>query len=163
MKTMNTIFVMFVACVAFSKCAHAQTTVGKLMDLEAKVAEKKLLDELEKSNGTAPITPGGVPPISLVGGTPKMAAPVIGVSTPKPKAQNRPPYAINILGVDQDLKADVIVNGRQYQAVKGGMVGEYFVKSIGASGVWLEIQVASKHKGKTTYTTKAVFAALSNS
>lgn len=163
MKTMNTILVMFFACVAYSNSSHAQTTVGKLMDLEAKVAEKKLMDELEKNSATAPIVPGGVPPISLVGGIPKMAAPVMGSDLPKPKVQKRPPYAINILGVDQELKADVVVNGRQYQAVKGGMVGEYLVKSIGASGVWLETQVASKRKGKTTYTTKAVFAALSNS
>lgn len=154
---------LIVACIAFSNSASAQTTVGKLMDLEAKVAEKKLMDELEKNNSSAPIMPGGVPPISLIGGAPKMAAPVIAMEAPKPKMQKRAPYAINILGVDQDLKADVVVNGRQYQAVKGGMVGEYLVKSIGASGVWLETQVATKRKGKTTYTSKAVFAALSNS
>lgn len=160
MKLNLKLMIATLVCLTFSYGAFAQS-IGRLMELEAKVAEKKMLDDLEKSsNQNAMTSPISVPPIALSNNT----LPRSSTSTPTdlaPKKVRNTPYTVSILGVEQDLKADVVIGGRQYQAIKGLTIGEYIVRSIEPTGVWLETQVVIKRKGKQTVDSKRVFAPLS--
>lgn len=161
MLTTKKCICVFMTLLLTSQLQASAQTIGRLMELEQKVAEKELMDKLEKSNAPIGLMPGqggAVPPISLVGQGVK--SPVGSIDAPRPAPVKRTPTAINIFGVGTDLKADVMIGGVQYQAVKGGMVERYLVTDIRPSGVVLEETVTVRKKGKKVPTQKVVFAPL---
>ena len=158
--SLRIIGILFIVC--FSVNATAQSTLGRLLELEAKVAEKKMLDELEKSSVSNPAQFSGapVPAISLINPVQKNAAMPID-DTPRRSAK-RSLVTLSVFGVGNDLKADVIVKGVQYQVSKGGFAGDLLVKDIRPNGVVLEESTTVKKRQKSTSVTKTIFAPIAN-
>lgn len=156
--------IVFFSLMMAASISKGQTlTIGRLMELEAKVAEKELLEKLEKNN--APVVGNGViplqanvPGINQLPGN-KLINPLEVKPSPPAKKQ---PTTLAVFGVGNDLKADVIVNGHQYQASKGGNIANYVVSDVLANGVVLEQTIVVKRKGKKTTEVKRVFAPLAS-
>ncbi len=152
-------FMLLTAIVAQAQTSKTNAvTVNTIMELEDRVAIRKLTEELNKVDAAGAGT--SVPPILPMGSTPSAS----GQSVPPIRKERTVsvdlmPVTEAIYGVRPDYMADVRANGRLYPGVrKGSALGMYSVMEVTGQGVMLERLHITGQKGKQRTDKSLVFA-----
>jgi type IV pilus biogenesis protein PilP len=111
--------------------AQDQVKLGDLLDLEGRLAVKKMTDELNKPNANAPASP----PVSMP--MPSRAPAIV-----------YPTEAVAIYGTAPDYQAQLSMGGQIYTVQKGTWVHEYVVSSITPQGILLTKNASAPTGGR---------------
>jgi hypothetical protein len=120
---------LFVA--AAPAIAQDQVKLGDLLDLEGRLAVKKMTDELNKPSANAPVSP----PVSIP--MPSRAPAIV-----------YPTEAMAVYGTAPDYQAQLSMGGQIYTVQKGTFVHEYVVSSITPQGILLTKDTSAPAGGR---------------
>jgi type IV pilus biogenesis protein PilP len=131
MKTpTNSILLAVLFAAATSAFAQDQVKLGDLLDLEGRLAVKKMTDELNKPNPNVP--PAAPLPMPVPSRTPAVVYPT---------------EAVAVYGTSPDYQGQLSMGGQIYVVQKGTFVQEYVVTSITPQGILLtRATTAQTHK-----------------
>jgi hypothetical protein len=117
--------------------AQDQVKLGDLLDLEGRLAVKKLTDELNKPNPNVPPAPPLPMPV------PSRAPAVV-----------YPTEAVAVYGTSPNYEGQLSMGGKVYVVQKGALVQEYVVSAITPQGILLTKATAAP-AGKKGHGTQA--------